>query len=212
MPSRKQRAVTGVPPERWEQLGKALQAWREDVLGYKSRTAFARERLPLTEEGNPNVRLIQDLEHSYRPGTYTKWSLEDAEKAYEITHESVLAFLRGEADTLDRAPAAAAGEPAAAIGVPPLPPSPFDNPVRTEADRPYAVAIWKRFLDLPRSVTEPTGAQMFGGGTDDARAWHGFGARLPLGDRGWFIADMQRREESSPGGRSGNSGTGVTGA
>jgi hypothetical protein len=203
--SKAQRAVTGVPPERWAQLGKALQEWREDVLGYQVRGRFAEDRYI-------NLRLVQDLEKNYRPGTFTKWALQDAAQAYQVTYESVLAFLHGEADTLERAPAAAAGKPAPAIGVPALPPSPFDDPVRTEADRPYAVAIWKRFLDLPRSVTEPTGAQMFGGGTDDARAWHGFGARLPLGDRVWFIADLQRWEESSRDGRAGNSGTGVTGA
>jgi hypothetical protein len=205
MPSKAQRAVTGVPPERWAQLGKALQEWREDVLGYKARSRFAAERLPPTPDGNVNVRLIQDLEKNYRPGTYTKWALEDAEKAYEVTHESVLAFLRGEADALARASAAPAGSPAV-IEVPALPPAPFDDPAREEADRPYAMAIWERFLELPRSVTEPTGAQMFGEGTDDARTWDGIGTRLDLGPRVWLIAGVRRAADRA---RNPGAGTGT---
>ena len=66
MASRAQRAVTGVPSERWAQFGKALQDWREDELGYQVRGKFAEDRYI-------NLRLVQDLEKNYRPGTYTKW-------------------------------------------------------------------------------------------------------------------------------------------
>ena len=185
MPSKAQRAVPGVPPERWAQLGKALQEWREDELGYQVRGQFAADRYI-------NIRLVQDLEKNYRPGTYTKWALQDAAQAYKVTYESVLAFLHGDADTLARATAAPAAEPAPA-GIPGLPPPPFDDPVREEADRPYALVLWERFLGFPRNVTEPPGDRMFPDHPDDAKAWDGIGARLDIGDRVWFIADLRRR-------------------
>jgi hypothetical protein len=204
MPSKAQRAVTGVPPERWAQFGKALQEWREDVLGYQARSRFADDRYI-------NLRLVQDLEKNYRPGTYTKWALQDAAQAYKVPYSpedgpgSILAFLHGETDTLARASAAPAGSPAV-IEVPALPPAPFDDPAREEADRPYAMAIWERFLELPRSVTEPTGAQMFGEGTDDAKTWDGVGTRLDLGPRVWLIAGVRRAADRA---RNPGAGTGT---
>ena len=62
------------------------------------------------------------------------------------------------------------------------------------ADRPYAEAIWQQYLNLPRRVTEPTGAQMFPDAPADAEAWDGIGPRLPVGDLIWVIANMRRRE------------------
>jgi hypothetical protein len=206
MPSKAQRAVTGVPSERWALFGRALQAWREDVLGYQARSRFADDR-------SINLRLVQDLEKNYRPGTYTKWALQDAAQAYKVPYSpedgpgSVLAFLRGETDTLARASAAPAASPAV-IEVPGLPPAPFDDPGREAACRPYAETIWKRFLDLPRSVTDPSGAQMFGEDTPDAKTWDGIGTRLDLPDRVWLIADLQRRDAA----RAGNAGTGTNGS
>jgi len=206
MPSKAQRAVTGVPDERWAQFGRALQDWREDILGYKVRHRFAADRLPLTEEGNVNTKLVQELENNYRPGTYTKWSLEAIEKAYGITHESVLAFLHGEADTLTRARSALAGQSAAAE-TRDLPPSPFD-PDRTDADYPYALVIWDRYLDLPRRVTDPSGEQMFPSDPGDAETWEKYADWEP-GDRVWLIADLRRRAA----GRAGpNSSTGTNGS
>lgn len=182
--SKAQRAVTDVAPGRWAEFGKALQARREDELGYETRVALARD-------SDVNIRLLQDLEKNYRPGTYTKWALQDAEKAYKVTYESMLAFLHGETGTLVPAETAALlGEPAV-IGSLGLPPSPFD-PARTAADHPYAAVIWKHFLDLPRRITDPSGVQMFPGDTDDARAWDDF-TRFDIGDRVWFIADLRRR-------------------
>lgn len=203
MASKAQRAVTGVPPERWAQFGEALLAWREDVLGYQVRGRFADDR-------DINIRLVQDLEKSYRPGTYTKWSLREAARAYKITYESVLAFLRGNADRLypvQDIPAEPQPEAADPLG---LPPSPFDDPAQEAADRPYALAIWRRFLDLPRRVTEPSGAQMFPGDPDDEKAWDGVGQRLPLDDRVWLIADLRRRAHDRNG--SAGSSTGTAGA
>jgi hypothetical protein len=201
MPSKAQRAVTGVPDERWAQFGKALQDWREDVLGYKVRHRFAAERLPLTEEGNVNTKLIQELENNYRPGTYTKWSLETIEKAYGITHESVLAFLHGETDGLARAAAGPVKQLAAADPLA-LPPAPFGDPAREEADRPYALAIWKSFLGTPRGVADPSGEQMFPGDTGAAETWDKY-ADWEVGDRVWLIADLRRLAA----GRAPNSGT-----
>lgn len=200
MASKAQRAVTGVPSERWELLGRTLQAWREDELGYQVRGRFAGDR-------GINLRLVQDLEKNYRPGTFTKWALQDAAHAYEITYESVLAFLHGEADTLARAASASPEEPAPA-GPLELPPSPWGDPARDAADRPYAVTIWKRYLDLPKRVTEPSGAEMFPGDPDDEQAWDGPGRRLPVGDRVWLIADLRRWAA----GRNDDSGTGAAGA
>jgi len=202
MPSKAQRAVTDVPPERWGQLGKALQAWREDELGYQARIRFAADRYV-------NIRLVQDLEKNYRPGTYTKWALQDAAQAYKVTYESVLAFLDGKTNELARAEGAPARRFSSA-DMAGLPPSPFDDPARDAADLPFVAAIWERFLDLPRRVTEPSGAQMFPDDTDDARAWDGIGARLPLGDRVWFIADLRRRAAGRHAGP--NAGTGTNGA
>ena len=183
--SKAQRAVTGVPPERWAELGKTLQAWREDELGYQVRARFAEDR-------HINLRLVQDLEKNYRPGTYTKWALQDAARAYKVPYDLVLAFLHGQADALARAEAGPVRQPGGADQRD-LPPSPFD-PARTAVDRPYAEAIWERFLDLPRRVTEPSGAQMFGEGTEDQKAWDGIGGRLDVGDRVGFVAYMRRRE------------------
>jgi hypothetical protein len=137
-----------------------------------------------------NTKLIQELENNYRPGTYTKWSLEAAEKAYGITHESVLAFLHGETDTLARARIAPVRQFAAAESRD-LPPSPFDQD-RTDADYPYAVPVWNRYLDLPRRVTDPAGEQMFPDCPDDAKAWNVVNL-LDIGDRVWVIADLRRR-------------------
>jgi hypothetical protein len=216
MASKAQRAVTGVPPGRWAQFGKALQAWREDELevGYEVRTWFAHDR-------HINLRLVQDLEKNYRPGTYTKWALKDAARAYEIPYEgpgSILAFLHGETDALARAKATPA-EQAAALPVPGEPPGWMASDeykveidgvliARTEADRPYADRIRGR-LDMLRAqrITAPSGAQLFPDSPGDARDWDKYDD-WEARDRVWFIADLQRRaDRGAP-----NSGTGTDGA
>jgi hypothetical protein len=192
--------VTGVPPERWAQLGKVLQDWREDELGYQVRGKFAEDR-------HINLRLVQDLEKNYRPGTFTKWALQDAAQAYKVTYESVLAFLRGNADRLYRVQDASPGKPAVTDPLA-LPPAPFGDPAREAADRPYALAIWKSFLGTPRGVADPSGEQMFPGDTDAAETWKKY-ADWEIGDRVWLIADLRRRAAA----RAPDSGTGTgTGA
>jgi hypothetical protein len=188
--------VTGVPAERWAQFGKALQDWREDVLGYQVRGKFADDRYI-------NLRLVQDLEKNYRPGTFTKWALQDAAQAYKIPYEgpgSVLAFLHGETDTLIRDETAPAKRPAAVTEARALPPAPVLDSSREEAVRPYAQAIWERFLDLPRRVTDPSGEQMFGKGTADAKTWDDISGRWDVPRRVWMIAELQQ-EDADPGRR-----------
>jgi len=207
--------VTDVPPERWAQLGRALQEWREDVLGYQVRGKFAEDRYI-------NLRLVQDLEKNYRPGTYTKWALQAAAQAYQVPYDrqvpgSVLAFLHGEADTLARASAVSAGKSAVTPDRLADGPDGWRPPVadraRRDADAPYAAPILDRLLELAGSgVTDPSGAQVFPGSPDDARAWDGPGAwvRSPR-DRAWFIAEVHRWEAGRDS-LGGNSGTGAAGA
>lgn len=203
--SRKQRAVTDMPPGRWEQLGRALQAWREDVLGYKVRGRFAADR-------GINIRLVQDLENNYRPGTYTKWALDDAARAYEIEPAarrgelapSLLAVLRGEADTFTRAAAAPPPVRFPAPGT--LPPSPMDR-AREDAARPYAEPVWARLVLLRdvRGIADPSGAQLAAepdgtriiriDGTplldaDDIRVFDGSRGAMDDPDRVWLVGDL----------------------
>jgi transcriptional regulator with XRE-family HTH domain len=71
---------------------------------------------------------------------------------------------------------------------------PMTDPGRIASDRPYFDEINERRVALAaRGITNPSGAQMFPDSPDDAKAWDGIGARLPVGDRVWFIADLRRR-------------------
>ena len=82
-------------------------------------------------------------------------------------------------------------------------------PSRAAADRDWFDEINERRITLAaRGVTSPTGTQMFPDAPDDAKAWDGIGARLDIGDRVWFIADLRRRAH----GRTPNSGTGSASA
>ena len=61
----------------------------------------------------------------------------------------------------------------------------------------YAEPIWERLYDLARAGNlDPTGADLFGEGTDDARTWDDPRLRrlLPLPERVRNIADLRRRE------------------
>lgn len=199
--SSKQRAVTDVPLEGWIRFGRILQDWREDELGYKTRAAFVRDR-------GINLRLAQELENSPpgRAGTYTKWALEDAGKAYQVTRESMLAVLHGEADALARAGDAPVRQPAAA-GVRGLPPLPVIDPARLAADQPYMDRIQAR-LDLLRAQgnAAPSGAQLFPDSPADAADWDKYADwDLPL--RTLFVADLQRRADGrGPGSAAGTAG------
>ena len=68
------------------------------------------------------------------------------------------------------------------------------DPGRIASDHHYFDEInERRVARAARGITSPSGAQMFPDSPDDAKAWDGIGARLPVGDRVWFIADLRRR-------------------
>jgi transcriptional regulator with XRE-family HTH domain len=190
--------MTGAEPARRVLLGNLLRL-RRAALGYPAVPAFARDR-------HINTRMVGDIEHGRRD-TYTYPRLQDVARAYDVTYDSMLAVVWSGAGEL--VPATPAALPAAldrlADGQDGWQP-PIADPVRRAADAPYAAPILDRLLELADAgVIDPDGAQMFGEGTDDARAWDGHGAwvRAPR-DRAWFIADIRRLED----GRAGNSGTG----
>ncbi len=176
----RKRHATVAAGGRWELLGELLQARRQQ-LGYRFRPAFARDRLPATPDGNRNVRLPADIENHYRD-TYPPGTLRLIAHAYEVTYESLTAVLAGNADRLAAVPAVPPG------WAPPM------DPVRAASDRPWFDPVNERRVALAaRGITDPAGAQMFPDSPDDAKAWDGIGARLPVGDRVWFIADLRRR-------------------
>jgi len=197
-PPGRKRYAAEAPPHRWQLLGELLQARRQE-LGFKFRPAFAKERLPPTPDGNPNVRLAADIEKAYRP-SYPPGTLRLLARAYGVTYESVEAVLDGTSG--DLAPEAAAARP------PDDTPPPYPR-ARGEADRPWFDEINEQRVALAaQGITDPTGEQMFPGRLDDIQAWNGIGARLSLKDRVWFIADLRRRAHS----RDGNSGSSAAGA
>lgn len=182
-PNRKRHAIEAAR-ERWLLLGELLQGRRQE-LGYRFRPGFARDRLPPTDAGNPNVRLVADGEMAYRD-TFPPGTLRELARAYDVSYESVLAVLRGGADALEPAPRA--GQVAE------LPPV---TGARHASDRPWFDAINEQRVALAlRGITSPSGAQMFPGSPDDAKLWDGIGARMDIGDRVWFIADLRRRAHS----------------
>jgi hypothetical protein len=188
--------VPDVPRGRWQLLGELLQARRQE-LGFRSLTAFARERLAPTDSGNTNSRLVRDLENAYRD-TFPTGTLRFLARAYEVTYESVLAVLRGEADALSSAdplpsPSAPAGD---SRRTPPVAGEDY-----AAASWPYAEPIWERLYDLARAGnTDPRGADLFGDGTDDARTWDDPRQQrlLSLRERVRYIADLRRREAGGP--------------
>jgi hypothetical protein len=178
-------------PEGRHLLG-VLLAQRRKELGYTYWPAFARDRLPLTPKGNPNTRLLADVEKAYRK-RFPEPTLRHLAEAYRVTYESMVdvAHLRARAlvPVLPAAPAV--------LPVPSGPPGWMAGEEgRSAADRPYADRIRGR-LDLLRlqGVTAPTGEQMFGEGTADAREWDKYAADWETRDVVWLVADLQRRAD-----------------
>jgi hypothetical protein len=200
MPANRRRSAITAPYDRWVLLGSRLDLRRRE-LGHTYRTTFE-------AASGVNKRLAADIEKAAkeRVDTFMPGTLQLIAKGYRVTHASVLALLRDETDDLDPLPAlpAAPAVPAAPPGdMPPL------SPARAASDRPWHDEINERRVALAaRGITSPTGTQMFPDRLDDAQAWDGIGARLDIGDRVWFIADLRRRAA----GRDGSSGTGAAGA
>src|SRR5690348_12136332 len=156
------KPMLGADPARLRELG-ALLRMRRAALGYRHLPAFVAAR-------GINTRMAGDIEHGRRD-TYTLPTLKDVAAAYEVTYDSMTAVVWSGAGELVPA---AADEPAAppAAGPRLLPAAPMDDAVRTAADRPYADRIWMALREWDRKgVHDPTGAQLFGAGTQDAEAW-----------------------------------------
>ena len=196
--NRKRLGIQG-PEDAWKRLGELLEEWRRVQLSYKFRTKFAEARLPETPDGNPNVRLVTDIENSLRPNRWPAGTLKEIAAAYGVTYESVLAVLQGEAGGLILAKTAP----------PPAPAAPGRNSGRTPpvtgedkngATWPYAEAIWQRLLELAGNP-DPTGAELFGEDTDEARIWDVPSLRqlCSVPERVWMIADLHHREAGSVG-------------
>lgn len=192
------RPVIRGSEDAWKRLGELLQLRRAE-LGYHRRPAFTRDH-------GINIRLVTDVENAYRPNTFLTPTLREIAQAYEVTYDSVVAVILEHGDEL--IPASPARLTAGQDGwVPPI-----ADKARRDADAPYAMEIMERLLALAGGgVTDPAGAQVFPDAPDDAKAWDGIGARLPVRDRVWFIADL-RRWDADRNGSAGNSGTGAAGA
>lgn len=171
--------LLGSPAERRALLGGLLRLRRAD-LGYRHVPAFVRAR-------NINTRMVGDIEHGRRD-TYTLPTLrDDVAVAYEVTYESMIAVAWSDAGELVPAEAVPPAAVPAGQERPPMPAA------QADADRPWYDPInERRFALAARGILDPTGAQMFPDDPDDARAWDGIGARMSVGDRVWFIADLHR--------------------
>ena len=180
----------------------ALLAQRRKELGYTHWPAFARDKLPLTPKGNPNTRMLADIEKAYRK-RFPEPTLRQLARAYQVTYKSLLdvAHLRYNA----LVPALPGDVPPAIV--PSGPPGWMAaDEKRSAANEPYADEIKRRLAELrAQGILNPSGAQLFGEGTADAGDWDAY-ADWGIRDRVWFIADLQRLTR---GGREGNSGTGA---
>jgi hypothetical protein len=154
-----------------------------------------------------------DIEHGRRD-TYTFPSLQDVARAYDVTYDSMMAVVwSGAGELIPAAPPVLPAAPPVLAAAPDGWVPPIADPVRRDADAPYAAPVLDRLLELADDgILDPSGAQMFPDSPDDARAWDGPGrwVRSPR-DRAWFIAEI-RRWEAGRGGQAGNSGTGLAGA
>ncbi len=190
------RPIEEAPIEGRRLLG-VLLAQRRTELGYTHWPAFARDHLPLTPSGNPNTRLLADIEKAYRD-TFPEPRLRQLARAYQVTYKSMIDVAHLRHNTL--VPALPADPPGWT--------APTDEAARDTANRPWFDEINERRVALAlRGVTVPSGAQMFPDAPDDAKAWDGIGPRMEIRDRVWIIADLRRRAHD----RGGNSGSSAAG-
>ncbi len=181
--------------DKWSLLGELLQLRRE-ALGYRYRPGFTADR-------GINIRMVTDIENAHRPNTFSLPALQQIARAYAVTYESVTAVLKGGADEL------APEEPAAPRPAPPpdagwLPPLPD---AAIAAARPYADLISDRLLELALDgVADPSGEQVFGKGSRDARTWDAISERWPLRACVWMMAYLQSGEAAPGRQQEGNAG------
>ena len=199
MPTARRHVTVTAPPHRWKLLGELLTDRRKD-LGYTYRAPR------FDKASGINQRMAADIEKAAktRIDHFTDGTLRKVARGYEVTYASMLAVLRGDADQL---------EPAAPAAVLHLPAPDADPPAlgaRPDRGRP---ALVRRDQRAPRRARRPRHrlpdrrADVRGGHRGRAGVGRP-GARLPVGDRVWLIADLRRRAAA----RVPNSGTGATGA
>jgi hypothetical protein len=167
-----------------------LLAQRRAELGYTHRPAFTRARLPLTDSGNPNTRLVADIEEAYRKN-FPESRLRQLAQAYLVTYRSLtdVAHLRHNA----------------LVPVSPAVP-PADGDAGAGAG-PYADRIWERLRELAgKGVMDPDGAQVFGKGSPDARTWDAISERWDVPRRVRMIADLQYMDDQPGRRRDGTEG------
>ena len=174
MPPARRKVTVTAPPAAWKQLGELLEDRRKD-LGHTY-------RVPFDKVSGVNQRMQAEIEKAGkdRINHFTDGSLRKIARGYQVT---------------PAAPAAVRPLPAPAVtpGDPPGWP-----PGRTAANRPYHDRLTERRVELAtRGITYPSGAQMFGADTEVSRAWDEDFAHLPVGDRVWAAADVQRRRDAA---------------
>ena len=172
--------IAGAPSGGRRLLG-VLLAQRRMELGYAHHPAMARARIPLTGDGNPNTRMLADLEHARRDN-FPEPRLRQLARAYEVTYQSVTDVAWQRATSLQRAPAGAE-----------LPDAPITDPDREAAIRPWLLPIWKAILEAAdRGIRDPSSAQL-GLDPDDALVWDGSRGAMSREDRAWLVAEIRRR-------------------
>jgi hypothetical protein len=184
--------IEDAPAEGRELLG-ALLAQRRKELGYTHWPAFARDRLPLTPKGNPNTRLLADIEKAYR-SRFPEPTLRLLAQAYQVDYRSLLDVAHLRRNTLT--PVSSPPAPAA-LPVPGEPPGWLaGDEARSGADRPFADEIRGRLKLLrAQGIPAPSGGELFPDSPADARDWDKYAADgWTIRDLTWFIADMQRRK------------------
>lgn len=187
-PNRKRLAIQA-PEDAWVRLGELLQL-RRGELGYRQRPAFCETR-------NINTRLIADIEHNYRPNTFPRPPSSRSPRHTRLPTSPFAALLRGEADELIRTESSPPPAPAA-TGSGGRRTSLVTGEDKNAAAWPYAEAIWQRLHELAGNL-DPTGAELFGEGTDEARIWDVSSLRqlCSIPERVWMIADLRHREAGS---------------
>ncbi len=199
------RPIEQAPLEGRRLLG-VLLAQRRQELGYTYWPAFAKARLPMTPSGNPNTRLLADIEKAYRDN-FPEGRLRQLAQAYLVDYGSLVDVAHMKARALiPLPPAVSASLPVVSAHI--LPPAPMDDEARESSVRPYAVRLWDELLRLAaRGVTDPPGV-MLGLPPGDAKVWDGSAGAMSLADRAWLVADIQRRRDA----RTADSRRGTAGA